>query len=337
VDNNKDDYQDDTSSSTFSSHLKVFHKELCNELQLNFINEDTVTVHIFDPQTETFQELTSINQIPRSSCRLRIQHVVSSSTQQQKQQQNQSSSSSLLALPWKEFGSINLSDGSFRIDNKPLRIEEVSNTGLGTGLNVWDGSIVLSKYLESHKDLVNQKNVLEVGSGTGVVGIVAAILGATKVILTDLDYSIDNLQNNITLNKDVIGSSNSDNATIVDSPVDAKVLDWFHPEACQIWAGDDEEYRSWIPDIILASDVVWIESLVIPLVQTLHYICCKDASHQRKSPLILMSYQCRSKVVESILLETLTQYSFLMEELDMDKVKSERIQLFRITYQSQSK
>jgi predicted nicotinamide N-methyase len=49
-------------------------------------------------------------------------------------------------------------------------------------MTVWDGGIVLSKYIEHHKGLGNLllrgKRVVEIGSGTGIVGIVAAALGA---------------------------------------------------------------------------------------------------------------------------------------------------------------
>lgn len=50
------------------------------------------------------------------------------------------------------------------------------------GMTVWDGGIVLSKYIEYQRVLGNLhlrgKRVVELGSGTGIVGIAAAALGA---------------------------------------------------------------------------------------------------------------------------------------------------------------
>ncbi len=45
------------------------------------------------------------------------------------------------------------------------------------GRTVWDASIVMSKYLEIHPDIVQKKLVVEVGAGTGLPGIVSSHLG----------------------------------------------------------------------------------------------------------------------------------------------------------------
>ena len=44
---------------------------------------------------------------------------------------------------------------------------------------VWDAALVLAYYLEKHQDKFfhNKSKVVELGSGTGVVGIAAAALG----------------------------------------------------------------------------------------------------------------------------------------------------------------
>ena len=109
-----------------------------------------------------------------------------------------------------------------------ITIHEVSNSGLGTGTNIWDGAIALAKFLEFHDQddegnddvrknndelecssnpsrrnneadtnvhsvpdpmySVRGKRVLELGAGTGLVGIAAHVaFGAREVLLTDLD------------------------------------------------------------------------------------------------------------------------------------------------------
>lgn len=85
---------------------------------------------------------------------------------------------------------------------------------MGTGVSTWDGAVVLSKYFENHPELVQGKLVLELGSGTGVAGISAALLGARQVLLSDLAYTMDNLQSNVRES----GLSND--------IVNTKIVDW---------------------------------------------------------------------------------------------------------------
>lgn len=55
----------------------------------------------------------------------------------------------------------------------------------GTGATVWPASMVLLKYLEKHPDIVRNKTVVDLGAGTGVTSLAAAILGADRVVCTD--------------------------------------------------------------------------------------------------------------------------------------------------------
>jgi predicted nicotinamide N-methyase len=65
--------------------------------------------------------------------------------------------------------------------------------GQGVGAKVWSAALVLCQELADHpSQLVQGKQVLELGSGCGVCGIVAAHLGAERVVLTD--YGDDVLQ-----------------------------------------------------------------------------------------------------------------------------------------------
>ena len=54
-----------------------------------------------------------------------------------------------------------------------------------TGGSVWYSSEMLARFLSSEPDRVRGKRVLELGSGCGLLGIVANALGAKSVTLTD--------------------------------------------------------------------------------------------------------------------------------------------------------
>lgn len=293
------------------------------------VKTDDVVVQIYDTKTQEFQTLL---QVPGnlSSCRLRITLRQSHDNEKaMTPSQEECDSQQFLALPWKEFD-VNLSDGSFLVNGRPMRIQEVTNSGQGTGLNAWDGSIALTKYLEINaKEYIQGKVVLEVGAGTGLVGIAAAMMGARQVIVTDLEYSIANLKENIALNSQHLRAVDDSDKSV---PVEAMILDWFKPDACELWKRDDICSDRGTIDTILASDVVWIDSLVLPLVHTLEYICTQTVKKGKIPPLILMSYQCRSTLTEQLLLNTLKGFSFEIYHTSKEEIKSERIQIFRITY-----
>ncbi|KAJ8290498.1 hypothetical protein GJAV_G00013650 [Gymnothorax javanicus] len=127
-------------------------------------------------------------------------------------------------------------------DGSSLKMKQCS-TG-DVGCVVWDAAIVLSKYLETQQfyqpqNGVNKwanKSVLELGSGTGVVGLMAATLGA-HVTVTDLEELHQLLQINIRDNKALVSSGS----------IAAKVLKW----------GEDVTEFLPPPDYILMADCIY--------------------------------------------------------------------------------
>ena len=70
--------------------------------------------------------------------------------------------------------------------------------GAEEGSVVWDASRSLLGYLAQHGDLVSGKRVLEIGAGTGVVGItLARDLGAKQVVITDKHSQIALMERNV--------------------------------------------------------------------------------------------------------------------------------------------
>lgn len=81
-----------------------------------------------------------------------------------------------------------------------LYLKEPALTSDNLGLKTWGSSLVLSQRLAAHhKELVHGA-VLELGAGTGLVGLVCDKLGYSTT-LTDLPDIIGNLKHNVALNK----------------------------------------------------------------------------------------------------------------------------------------
>eukprot|EP01098_Paradermamoeba_levis_P012844 TRINITY_DN5710_c0_g1_i1.p1 TRINITY_DN5710_c0_g1~~TRINITY_DN5710_c0_g1_i1.p1 ORF type:complete len:239 (-),score=81.95 TRINITY_DN5710_c0_g1_i1:114-830(-) len=87
-----------------------------------------------------------------------------------------------------------------------LSVQLVQNaTGKGElGSRVWSCSIPLAHFVENQQefplDFWKEKKVIELGSGCGLVGITAAVLGA-DIVLTDQSSLIPLLNHNISLNR----------------------------------------------------------------------------------------------------------------------------------------
>jgi nicotinamide N-methyltransferase len=65
--------------------------------------------------------------------------------------------------------------------------------------HLWNGSRVVATHFESHPSLVRDRTVLELGAGAGLPSIVAATLGAKKVVVTDYPDNdlVENMWRNV--------------------------------------------------------------------------------------------------------------------------------------------
>ncbi|XP_028994343.1 protein-lysine methyltransferase METTL21D [Betta splendens] len=170
------------------------------------------------------------------------------------------------------------------------------------GCVVWDAAIVLAKYLETKQfhdppSGVNtwaDRRVVELGAGTGVVGLMAATLGA-QVTVTDLEDLQPLLRVNIQENQALISSGS----------IAAKVLKW----------GEDVSEFLPPPHFVLMADCIYYEQSIVPLVESLKLlsgpetciICCYEQRTEGINP-----------KVEKRFFELLQQ-SFNCEEVPTDK------------------
>lgn len=96
-----------------------------------------------------------------------------------------------------------------------LRIREPALTGDGLGLKTWGSSYAMARILRqlgdsslSHLLSADDKSatlsVLELGAGTGLLGLAAAVIWGVAVVATDLPEIVDNLAFNIAQNFEVV-------------------------------------------------------------------------------------------------------------------------------------
>ncbi|XP_071018016.1 protein-lysine methyltransferase METTL21E-like [Oncorhynchus clarkii lewisi] len=126
------------------------------------------------------------------------------------------------------------------------------------GAVMWPSAIVLCYFLDTHRDTYNllDKNVIELGAGTGLVSIVTSLLGA-KVTSTDLPEVLSNLQYNVLRN--TRGSCR--HAPRVAELSWGKELEQRFPQAACHY------------DYVFAADVVYCHPYLAELLDTFDHLC----------------------------------------------------------------
>ena len=70
-----------------------------------------------------------------------------------------------------------------------VRVREVS-LGHGVGAKLWKAAVMLSWELVRNPSWCEGRRTLEIGAGVGLCGLLAARLGATRVVLTDFEHPL---------------------------------------------------------------------------------------------------------------------------------------------------
>ncbi|KAI0777521.1 putative methyltransferase-domain-containing protein [Trametes elegans] len=159
------------------------------------------------------------------------------------------------------------------------------------GHHLWNASRAFASYLDDHPELYRDRNVLELGAGGGLPGLVAAKNGAKKVVLTD--YPDSALVNNIWYN--VRGNI----AEPDREKIDVQGYVWGYPveSLLKVLPGEQNEKAF---DLIIMSDLIFNHSqhdamlktcdLVLSKAKSAEVIGNEDGNSSQPAPCLLVFY-----------------------------------------------
>ncbi|KAJ3092793.1 hypothetical protein HK102_002721 [Quaeritorhiza haematococci] len=142
-------------------------------------------------------------------------------------------------------------------ERKVIVLEDQVTVGAGvTGLRTWPACLKFVEYICANQHLVSGKRVLELGSGSGLLGYACASLGAKSVILTDgIAEVVERLRQNLLIQQGDWNSCCSVRHVVWDS-VDGVTVD--PPPVEDV-------------DVVVCADVVYDPSIVAHLAKAFQY------------------------------------------------------------------
>lgn len=173
-----------------------------------------------------------------------------------------------------------------------------------TGLTLWRAAPILCNYLITNSELyVKNKTILELGAGLGLCSILAAILGASTIILSDGDsISLSNMRDNVERNKHLF--LNDDN---INNNVNIQCLQLR-------WGINIEEFLlkcnlstfDGLFDVILGSDIIYVETILEPLFLTIDKLLTHNG-------VFILAYARRNVKIDYVF-QTAIKYGFQWTE-----------------------
>ncbi|XP_067894490.1 EEF1A lysine methyltransferase 3-like [Heterodontus francisci] len=151
-----------------------------------------------------------------------------------------------------ENNNLSLEEKEYEFCGHTLKITMFKGASLSISAYVWGPGIVLCQYFQDEKIDFTGKKVLELGSGTGIVGILAVLLGG-DVTLTDRPYVLKQIEYNVVANIPATSRPRAKTRALV-------------------WGADQDSFPSDF-DFILGSDIVYSPSQFPALLRTLQHFC----------------------------------------------------------------
>lgn len=160
-----------------------------------------------------------------------------------------------------------------------IQLHQTKGKSSTTGWLLWPVAVDLCKFLISEPHRVLDKVVLEVGSGTGLVGLVASHIGAKYSVLTDLQEAMPLCDENLKLNISQLAGV----GTTITRP-----LYWGNAEDASAILSETGQI-----DVILGSDVVYHQSESV-----LNALVASIVALSGPSTVVIIAYEDREGLLE---------------------------------------
>ncbi|XP_053150987.1 EEF1A lysine methyltransferase 3 isoform X4 [Hemicordylus capensis] len=192
----------------------------------------------------------------------------------------------------------------YRLCGHELSITQHHGARLGVAAPVWEAALALCDYFEAQKLNFWGKKVIELGAGTGIVGILAALLGG-DVTITDLPVALKQIEENVHRNL----------------PVECVA----RTRVCALsWGLNHKEFPNNF-DFILGADIVYLKDTYPLLIRTLQYLCGPQTT-------IYLSSKMRQEHSAMIFFENLLPRHFTSTLAFRDE--NENINIYKVTSKS---
>ncbi|NWU93893.1 MT21A methyltransferase, partial [Upupa epops] len=139
---------------------------------------------------------------------------------------------------------------------------------LGVAAVVWDAAVVLCAYLETGGIDLRDRSVIELGAGTGLLGIVATLLG--RIFLVCLFKAIYNCSAHVTITDRAAALEFLESNVQANLPAELRLRAVVKELT---WGKDLDNFHPGSFDIILGADIVYLEETFAELLQTLEHLC----------------------------------------------------------------
>lgn len=157
-----------------------------------------------------------------------------------------------------------------------------------SGTRLWAGSHGLATYLLEHPDLVQDKNMLELGAGTGIGAMMSCRLGAAKITSTDGDVSVvEILRHNFQQN---------------NCQADGKYLFWGEETSIR-------PFKDLLPDIVIAGDVLYKAALIEPFFNTIKELATTHVT-------VILCHIPRADVTHQVIQKRIQQFGFQIQSIE---------------------
>ncbi|XP_078263381.1 EEF1A lysine methyltransferase 3-like [Rhinoraja longicauda] len=194
---------------------------------------------------------------------------------------------------------------TFQFCGHQVKICRYIGENLGVSSFVWECALTLCQFFEQEKISFSGQSVIELGSGTGIVGILATLLGG-QVTLTDQPHVLKQIKYNLSIN---LAASGGYSATV-------RTLSW----------GVDHTLFLDDYDVILGSDIIYYPKDYPILLQTLRHL-------SKKRTAVYLSTEIRGcKATQTFHNELIPQY-FNSEIVHKKEISN--INIYKLTLRSE--